>query len=236
MPAERPDDVIWMRPERAALGRPPQHSRAEITQAAIALADRAGLDAVSMRQVAAELGTGAASLYRYLDNREDLLDLMVDATGAEFTWAPPTGDWLADLVSLGEQARAIMRRHPWLPALMLSRPVLGPRGVALMEHVLDVLAGHPAGLEAKLEAFAMLNAVTALFAQNELAGGSALQQRHVAYLQHVLAAGQFPRLAGLLAPDGAAAPRPDTAAPADRYSDILGRVLTGLLGPQPGQP
>src|SRR6201999_4390234 len=63
--AERPATAsIWMRPERSAAGRPAQWSRAEITGAALRIADAEGLDAVSMRRVAAELGTGAASLYR----------------------------------------------------------------------------------------------------------------------------------------------------------------------------
>jgi AcrR family transcriptional regulator len=59
-------DVIWMRPGHAATGRPAQRSREEITAVAIAIADWEGLDAVSMRRVAAGLGTGAASLYRYV--------------------------------------------------------------------------------------------------------------------------------------------------------------------------
>ena len=54
MAPEGPGDVIWMRPERAAAGRPAQRSREEITTVAIAIADREGLDAVSMRRVAAE--------------------------------------------------------------------------------------------------------------------------------------------------------------------------------------
>ena len=87
MTSEGPGGSIWMRPERAAAGRPAQRSRAEITAAAIGIADREGLDAVSMRRVAAELGTGAASLYRYVDTREELLDLMSDATGAEYSRA-----------------------------------------------------------------------------------------------------------------------------------------------------
>ena len=65
MAPEESRDVIWMRPEHAATGRPAQRSRAEITAAAVAIAEREGLDAVSMRRVATELGTGAASLYRY---------------------------------------------------------------------------------------------------------------------------------------------------------------------------
>ena len=145
-----------------------------------------------MRRVATELGTGAASLYRYVDNREDLLDLMIDATGSEYVFAAPTGDWLADLLDIGDQARAIMRRHPWLPSLLITRSVLGPNGLVLLEHVLKALASHPASLAAKLEAFAILNTTTALFVQNELGGGSARQQRNAAYLNHALATGRHP--------------------------------------------
>jgi AcrR family transcriptional regulator len=229
-------NVIWVRPERAAAGRPAGRSRDEITAAAVAIADREGLDAVSMRRVAADLGTGAASLYRYLQTRDDLLDLMTDATGAEYAFTAPTGDWLTDLLDIGEQARAIMRRHPWLPPLLITRPVLGPNGLVLLEHVLEALASHPASTSAKLEAFALLNAATALFVQNELAGGPARQERNTAYLHHALAAGDHPRLAELLAAPASPAPpgpREATAGPADRYRDVLARILSGLLGPPP---
>jgi AcrR family transcriptional regulator len=224
-------DVIWVRPERAATGRPAQHSRDEITATAVAIADRDGLDAVSMRRVAADLGTGAATLYRYLDTREDLLDLMTDAMGAEYVLSAPTGDWLGDLLGIGEQSVAIMRRHRWLPSLVLTRSVLGPNGLVLLERVLEVLADHPGGTAAKLEAFALLNAVTALFVQSELTGGAARQERNTAYLRHAVAAGRHPRLAELFAAEVPAAANPaDTVPdPAVRYSDILGRILGGLL-------
>src|SRR4029077_2788638 len=224
MAPEEARDVIWMRPEHAATGRPAQRSRAEITAAAVTIADREGLDAVSMRRVATELGTGAASLYRYVDNREDLLDLMIDATGSEYVFSAPTGDWLAGLLDLGEQARAIMRRHPWLPSLLITHSVLGPNGLVLLEHVLAALAPHPAGTAAKLEAFAMLTTVTALFTHNELTGGSQRQRRNAAYLQHALATGREPRLAG--APRGHG-PR---AGPGPR------RPLPRHHGPDPHRP
>jgi AcrR family transcriptional regulator len=230
MASEEPAPSIWLRPERAAVGRPARHSRAEITAIAIGIADAEGLDAVSMRRVAAELGTGAASLYRYVETRDDLLDLMTDAAGGAFRLPEPTGDWLADLLAVGEQIRAVMRRHPWLPGLIVTRaPSMGPNGVALLEHVLAALAAHPADIDAKMEAFAMLNGMTSAFVLNELAGGSAAQQRIVAYLQHVIASGERPRLASLLSqPVTVDATAP---APADRYADIMRRVLTGLLGP-----
>src|SRR5207244_6418714 len=114
---------------------------------------------------------------------------------AEYVFAAPTGDWLADLLDIGDQARAIMRRHPWL------------------------------------EAFAILSTTTALFVQNELGGGSARQRRNAAYLNHALATGCYPQLAELLAPASPAQGSPAEAAAelADRYRDILARILSGLL-------
>src|ERR1700685_2450166 len=108
--AEGPAGSIWMRPERSGVGRPAHWSRREITEVALRVADADGLEAVSMRRVAAELGTGAASLYRYVETREELLDLMTDATAEEYEPAPPTGDWLADLIAFGGQARTVFRR------------------------------------------------------------------------------------------------------------------------------
>jgi AcrR family transcriptional regulator len=215
-------DSIWIRRERAATGRPAQHSRAGITAVALGIADREGLDAVSMRRVAAELGTGAASLYRYVRTREELLDLMTDAVGAEYDLAAPSGDWLADLIAFGEQLRAILRRHRWLAGLTVTRPVIGPNGLALIEHVLEILRPHPAGIAAKLEAFAMVNGITAAFALQEQSSPD-FQERTAAYLQHAIASGAHPRLAELIAPAG--------EQPADRYPDLMSRILTGILGP-----
>ncbi len=222
-----------MRPGHAGVGRPAQRSRAEITAAAVAIADAEGLEAVSMRRVAAELGTGAASLYRYVETRDDLLDLMSDAVSGEYLLPEPGGDWLAALVAMGEQSRAVLRRHPWLAGLAVTRPVFGPNGITLLEHFLTVLAAHPADIATKLEAFAMLNGITALFALHEAGGGPALQQRNTAYLRHALTSGEHPRLAELLSAAPAAGDAAERQDPAGRYGDIITRILTGLLGPAP---
>lgn len=216
-------EPIWLRPERAATGRPAERSRAEITAAALALADRGGLEAVSMRNVAVEIGTGAASLYRYVNGRDDLLDLMVDATAAELRPEPPTGDPIGDLVAFAEQLHAIMTRHPWLPELTLTRPVLGPNAVAALDHVLDVLADHPGGARTKLEVFALLNAAVATFALNERAAADR-PGRAVAYLSRVAATGRRPRVTALLE-DLAASDEP----PGDRRAAALAAILSGLL-------
>ena len=229
MPGKRAAPSIWMRREHTGVGRPARRSRGEITAAALAIADSEGLEAVSMRRVAAELGTGPASLYRYVETRDELLDLMTDATAAEYALAEPSGDWLADLVAIGEQARAIMRRHSWLAGLVTTRPVIGPNGVMLLEHALAVLASHPADIAAKLEAFAMLNGITALFVLQELAGASDVQHRNAAYLWHLASSGDHPRLARLLSQGGSGEGVADGHDPADRYRDIIARILTGLL-------
>jgi AcrR family transcriptional regulator len=83
-----PGRSIWTRPERSARGPAPEHSRAEIASAGVALADGSGLGAVTMRSVAAAIGTGPASLYRYVANRGELLELMADQAQGELAYDP----------------------------------------------------------------------------------------------------------------------------------------------------
>ncbi|MQM24134.1 TetR family transcriptional regulator [Glycomyces sp. NEAU-7082] len=217
------DEPIWLRPERAATGRPAVRSRPEITAAALAVADGKGLEMVSMRNVAAELGTGAASLYRYVSSRDDLLDLMVDATAGDIRLEPPTGDPVGDLVAVGEGMYAVMARHRWLPELVLTRPSLGPNGVRVLDHVLEVLEDHSGDGAAKLEIFALLNAVVATFALNERAAADRPRQA-VAYLGHVAATGDHPRIAAVLS-DLAAA----KVSVEERRKAALTKLLSGLL-------
>ncbi|MFD0556957.1 TetR family transcriptional regulator [Stackebrandtia endophytica] len=210
-------DLIWMRHPKVGVGRPASRTRTEVTEAAVRVADRDGLAGLSMRQVAAELGTGPGSLYRYVDNRDDLLDLVADHVAAEYDFSPPSGDWLDDLVDIGLQAREIYRRHPWLPELILTRPVVGPNGAELMEHFLSVVADHPADDDTKLVALAMLNTIVAATARTEAAPADAL--RSARYLAHVAADGRHPRLAAMRI----------QSTEADPFPIALRKVLAGLF-------
>lgn len=212
---------VWLRPERAAVGRPARRSRTEITEAAVTVADRDGAEAVSMRRVAAELETGAGTLYRYVETRDELLDLMVDHVTGEYDFAPPTADWLAELVDLGVQARGIHRRHPWLADRILTAPGTGPHGADVIEHYLAVLAHHPADDSTKLVAFGVLNALVATFARAEHAQIDL--ERNTEYLAHVAAAGTHPHISALNAPPA------DNQV--DHLPDVLRGALTGLLPP-----
>lgn len=221
------DGPIWKRPETSAIGRPAERSRAQITAAAITLADAEGLDAVTMRRVAAAMGTGPASLYRYVKTRDELLDLMIDAVAAEYTLTPPAmnspaeGDWLGGVAEVARQTRDLMGRHRWLTITMPLRPTLGPHSLALVEHVLATLAGHPASGATKLQAYAILNGVIGLIARTEHAGLGDRQAELTGYLRQVTREGGHPHLAAALAdgrdPDG--------------FDDVVTRIMTGLLGP-----
>ena len=213
---------VWLRERRTGVGRPAERSRAEVTAAAITLADREGLAAVSMRRVAAELSTGAASLYRYVDSRDDLLDLMTDEVATAYQLPTPGGPWLPGLLEVCRQGRSLMLRHGWLPELVLTRSALGPHGTDLLEHVLAVLADHPADAGRKLEAFAVMNTLTAALALNELNGSSGARQRQSAYLAHVVTAGRHTHLTAALTGG--------PLVPAPRFEDTVSRVLVGLLG------
>jgi AcrR family transcriptional regulator len=124
---------IWLRPERAARGPRPAHSRADIAAAGVRLADAEGIEAVSLRRVARELGAGTTSLYRYIANKDELFDLMIDRVMEECQPPAATGNWRADLQAIAYETRAMVLRHPWLAMLPATRPALGPNSLAWLE-------------------------------------------------------------------------------------------------------
>ncbi|MGW5097746.1 TetR/AcrR family transcriptional regulator [Streptomyces nodosus] len=225
-------EVIWSRPERAGRGPRPAYSRADIAAAAVRIADAEGLDAVSMRRVAAELGCGTMSLYNYVPRKEDLLELMVDAVGGEHELWEPSGDWRADMVRVAHQTRDLMRRHPWLPRLMSGLHGFSPRALRYVEHCLVCLDPLDVAPGTKLELVAMLNGVVTMYVANELAVAERVrslpwseeQENAVrfAYLAGRIATGAYPRMAAALAQD---------SGPVDleaAFGRTLGRLLDGF--------
>ncbi|MGY4952264.1 TetR/AcrR family transcriptional regulator [Streptomyces nigrescens] len=226
-------EQLWSRAERPRRGRPPAHSRAEITDAAVALADAEGLGAVTMRAVAARIGAGTMSLYSYVPNKETLLELMIDqVSGGHRLPAEPSGDWRADLRQFAHEQRAIMRRHPWLSAALSARQTFGPNALAALEYALAALA--PIGLDAsaRLETFSLLTGFVASHVSYELAqeraveaGGRSsgeLLDAQDRYLRSIAAEGRYPHLAQALA-----VPSHDSA-PDAVFDRLLGRMLNGL--------
>ncbi|MER6159058.1 TetR/AcrR family transcriptional regulator [Streptomyces sp. NPDC001868] len=204
-------EVIWARPERTGRGPRPAFSRADIAAAAVRLADAGGLDAVSMRHVAAELGCGTMSLYNYVPRKEDLYELMVDAVGGEHELWEPSGDWRADMRRVAYQSRELMHRHTWLPRLM--SPVYGfsPNALRYLEHCLSCLDPIEAPYGTKIQLLAMLNGCVTVYVSNELATAERTRslpwsverenEVRIAYLGGQIASGAYPRMAAAFTED-----------------------------------
>lgn len=118
----------------------PRLSRAEIVDAAIAVADAEGAQALSMRRIAQVLRVGTMSLYWYVASKEHLLDLMRDIVMAEIEAPELMGDWRTDLRDVAKAIRAMMHRHPWLIDFVGGRPSLGPHTLLGLERSLAALA------------------------------------------------------------------------------------------------
>ncbi|TMR37487.1 TetR/AcrR family transcriptional regulator [Nonomuraea zeae] len=148
---------IWMRPERPAYGPKPIYSRAQITEAAIRIADAEGLEAATMRRIAAEIGAGAMSLYRYVPSRDNLVELMADRLQGEIdVTGLPSGDWRADLTRYADGLRAMWLRHPWIGSVQRSLPSFGPNQLLLIERLMGVLDVH-VSIDENLGLIALLN-------------------------------------------------------------------------------
>jgi AcrR family transcriptional regulator len=200
--------LVWERPEPPSRPAPSPLSRDRIVRAAIELADADGLEAVSLRKVAAALGAGPMRLYGYLSTKEELLDLMVDAVYGEIP-APESagGDWRGALRSLAGGVRRTALRHEWFADLLGGRPHLGPNALAHLEASLAVLDGVPGfgGIEAVMQATHTVNAYVIGAVRSELAesraeratglGEREWQATTGPYLVRMFATGRYPTLA-----------------------------------------
>lgn len=228
-----PRQPIWLRPApEPGVGRPPELSREQITAVAVAVADVDGLAAVTMRRVAAALGTGAASLYRHVATRDDLVDLMVDRALGEFDPIPDTGDWRADVVAAHLARLRCLRRRPWVLDGILTRPPIGPSSLRMIEETLRLLAPHPAPGSAKMEAITVLAGLLHTIAQHERPRGGVPDHEVLAaqmtLLHRAVSDGAHPHLAAAFDDP---VPHPDES-PDERLGRILTLVLDGLL-PEP---
>lgn len=154
-------------PPRKATGPKPQYSREQIVDIAVLLADEQGIHAVSLRAVATKLGTGAASLYRYVKSFENLTELMLDRISDEYDFETYSVHAREQLLEIARQTRQIMTRHAWAPILALTKPSMGPNSLAYLERGLLSLEKTRLSANEKLHTLAMLNAMTAAFVLNE---------------------------------------------------------------------
>ncbi len=100
---------------------------------ALAVADGEGIEAVTMRRLARELGVEAASLYHHVNGKDQILDGLVDVVAAEIELPKQAADWRESVSQRAHHTRAVLLRHPWAVSLMASRTSPGPATLGLLE-------------------------------------------------------------------------------------------------------
>ncbi|HEV3497470.1 MAG TPA: TetR/AcrR family transcriptional regulator, partial [Actinomycetes bacterium] len=128
-----------VRPRRGA-GQRAGLSRGPVLEAARRIADEEGVERLTMRRLAAELGVMPNALYTYFPHKEALLDALVDdLLGGVEAGDPAQGDWRDGLVRVMDSSRRLLLAHPQLVSVFIARPGLGPNAVRLGEVSLELL-------------------------------------------------------------------------------------------------
>src|SRR5580658_1099457 len=217
---------IWDFPEHGSRGPRARHDRAAIAALAVRIADAEGLDAVTMRRLAGELGIAVMSLYTYVPAKEHLAQLMTDQLAGEYAYPVlPPSDPRAAITDLARQGRDIARRHPWLAGLLHPPMPPGPNGLRYLDYFLGLLAGSRLGTGAKLEVITMISGFATMYGAMQAASASqsaSTDEQTTAQVQaltRAAAQGRYPHLAAALA----------AAGPPRRHDDIFRSGIERLI-------
>lgn len=138
----RRGELLWADGSRPGRGPKRTLSADDVVQAAIAIADRDGLAAVTMQAVARELGFTTMALYRYFPSKDSLLDAILDAAmGTPPPRTGPRGPWRQEVERWAWAKRAMLMSHPWLGELPFVAAPHGPNWLAWLEGAVDSLSG-----------------------------------------------------------------------------------------------
>jgi AcrR family transcriptional regulator len=142
-------------------------SAPRVLACAVALAQREGLESLTMRRLADELGVGAMTLYHYVPNKEQLLDGMVEIVFGEIELPAADVDWKTALRRRALSTREALNRNPWAVGLMESRATPGPNSLRLHDAVLGVLRRAGFSVEDTIQAYSVQDAYIYGFALQE---------------------------------------------------------------------
>jgi AcrR family transcriptional regulator len=134
--------LVKVEQETTTAPRRPRLNKDRVLRAAVALADEAGIEALSMRKLAEHLGVVPMALYKHVADKEELLDGMIDIVIGEV--GPPADDvgWKGAIRQRILSARQSLRRHPWAPGVIESRKDPSPAMLAYIDSVIGMfLAG-----------------------------------------------------------------------------------------------
>ena len=150
--------LLWRheRPLPPRPGRRPMITVDAVVGAGVAEADASGLQDLSLRRVADRLGVGVMTLYGHVENKAQLLELMVDQCRLDMEFSAPTGSWREMLEQVARENLALLEHHPWLAHVETERAVLGPGTLGKYERELASVEPLPLDDAAKDQALALV--------------------------------------------------------------------------------
>jgi AcrR family transcriptional regulator len=143
-------------------------SRKRVLRAAMAHADRLGLDELSMRKLAEVLGVAPMALYRHIANKDDLIDAMIDVVFTEIELPVRDADWRTAMRQRALSVRDALERHRWAIGLMESRLHPGPANLLHHDAVLGNLRAAGFSVEMAAHAYSVLDSYVYGFALTKL--------------------------------------------------------------------
>ena len=171
-------------------------TRERVLRAAVALADEAGIDSLTMRELGLRLGVEAMSLYNHAANKDDILDGMVDLVVGEIALPADPADWKEAMRQRAISARAVFSLHPWASVLMDSRQSSGPARLHYFDWVVGTLRRAGFSLELAARAFSLVDSYIYGFGRQQLnmtVGGATPEETTEAFLR-AIPADEYPYL------------------------------------------
>jgi AcrR family transcriptional regulator len=204
--------------------------RDEIAAVAIRVADAEGLDAVSMRRVAKELGAGTMSLYHYVRDKDDLVDLMTDLVLAEYLVDPAELEhgWRDALAAIARSTRDALRRHPWVLASG-AMPALGPNTLAHVDQTAQAAAQTGAAPADYMEWAGLLDEYVIGCLMRETSLLRPERRVDPDHWQRLLESGAYPHIAAVVDAHTAAGGRPEELRPNEDAEGLFERGLQLVL-------
>jgi AcrR family transcriptional regulator len=142
-------------------------NRGQLLRAAIGLADKGGIESLSMRKLSQELGGGTMSLYNHVSNKDDLVDGMIDIVFSEIELPAGEHGWKTTMRQRALSIRTVMTRHPWAIGLMESRRTPGPATLRHHDAVIGCLRDAGFSIQLAAHAFSALDSYIYGFALQE---------------------------------------------------------------------
>jgi len=172
-------------------------SRERVLRAAVALADEGGVDALSMRRIAQELGVVPMALYKHVSNKDELLDGMVDVVVGEIDPPPSGTDWKTAIRQRVLSARGALLRHPWTSRVIESRTDPSPMVLEYMDSMIGMFRAGGFSIDLTHHAMHAMGSRLLGFTQELYDDSVDLDPEATAVMAHQMA-GKYPHITELV--------------------------------------